>query len=121
MVPPLELPQPTPDEAAEGVQALGEASAIAAGVDLSDRKQINEFNQLLRTDRADNHLHRIVVCGMYLAAATAAILFMVIVLNKMLPIGKRWLGADELKEIYEFLFTGGFGAAVGFAGKRFMK
>lgn len=121
MAPPLNLPQPTPTEAAEGSKALGEASAIAAGIDLSDREALNKFNQLLRLDKADNHMHTLVVCGMYFVGLAAAAMLTVIVLNKIIPVDKRWLGDSELKDIYQFLFTGGFGGALGFAGKRFLK
>jgi hypothetical protein len=121
MAPQLNLPQPTPIEADEGTKALGEASAIAAGVDLSDREAINKFNQLLRLDKADGHMHKLVVCGMYFVGLMGAILLGVIILNKIMPLDKRWLGDAELKDIYQFLFTGGFGGALGFAGKRFLK
>jgi hypothetical protein len=121
MAPPLNLPQPTPIEAGEGTQALGEASAIAAGIDLSDREALNKFNQLLRSDKADGHMHKLVVCGMYFMGSMAAILLGAIVLNDVMPLDRRWLGDTELKEIYQFLFTGGFGGALGFASKRFLK
>jgi hypothetical protein len=121
MEPPLNLPQPTPTEAAEGTQALGEASAIAAGIDLSDREALNKFNQLLRSDRADGHIHKLVVCGMYFVGLMAAILLGAIVLNDVMPADRRWLSDAELKEIYQFLFSGGFGGVLGFAGKRFLK
>jgi hypothetical protein len=50
-----------------------------------------------------------------------AIMLGAIVLNKVIPLDRRWLGDAELKDIYQFLFTGGFGGALGFAGKRFLK
>jgi len=121
MAPQLNLPQPTPTEAAEGTQALGEASAMAAGVDLSDREALNKFNQLMRSDKADGHMHHLVVCGMYFVGVLAAILLGAIVLNEVMPMNKRWLGESELKEIYQFLFNSGFGGVLGFAGKRFLK
>jgi hypothetical protein len=115
------LTLPTPEEATEGTQAITEASALAAGVDLSDRAKINQLNQLWRTDRVDTHVHRILVCGIWMVAAAAFLMFAAIVANKLLPMERRFLGEKELREIYEFLFTGGMGGVVTEAARKMIK
>lgn len=73
------LPQPTLAEAFEGPNALKEAAALAADVDLFDRQKINEFNSLSRVDRKEDHIHRLIVCGLYVVAGCCLIMFLVLV------------------------------------------
>lgn len=67
----LRLPEPTALEAGEGSQALSEAAAIASGADLSSRRALNEVQALFRRDRADTHVHRVTVCGLWVIGTGA--------------------------------------------------
>jgi hypothetical protein len=108
----LRLPQPTPDEAAEGEKAVGEAAALAAGTDLSDREAINRFNELFRADRKGTHLHRIGVCGLWVVAICVFSMFAVLVAHKVLPTPYRYLDVDDVKHLTDFLFTGFLGGLI---------
>jgi hypothetical protein len=107
----LNLPPPTPDEASEGKQALEEAAALAVGTDLSDQQQLKR-NALFRADRTDTNLHRVAVCGIWVVAIGAFVMFVVLVAHLVLPLRHRFLDADEVKRLTEFLFTGVLGGLI---------
>lgn len=116
----LNLPQPTPDEASEGKQALEEAAALATGTDLSDQEQLRR-NALFRADRTDTNLHRVAVCGIWVVAIGAFIMFAVLVLHLVLPLKHRFLEPDEVKRLTEFLFTGVLGGLIAKGAERLKK
>jgi hypothetical protein len=118
---PYELTQPTPEEAAEGKQALGEAAALAVGADLSDRRQLNEVNELFRADRANTHLHRVSVCAVWVIAFGAFALFASLILHMILPSRMRFLDSDDIKQITSFLFTGVLGGLITKGGEKFLR
>jgi hypothetical protein len=118
---PYELTQPTAEEAAEGKQALGEATALAVGADLSDRRQLNEVNELFRADRANTHLHLISVCAVWVIALGAFALFASLILHMILPSRMRFLDADDIKQITSFLFTGVLGGVITKGGEKFLR
>jgi hypothetical protein len=108
----LVLPQPTPDEAGEGKQALEEAAALAVHADLSSRAELNQINELFREDRRNTHLYRLTVCGLWVIGAVYLVLFIVLAAHKVLPLSYRFLGGDDVKALTEFLFSGFLGGAV---------
>lgn len=111
---PENLPQPTPEELSEGTQAIGEAAAMAAGIDLSDREKLNNFNDLLRSDSHETHMHRITVCATYLGFGLSAFMLIILVSCYTIPSRFRPLDKDEILSLQGFLFSGVLG---GFLGK----
>lgn len=106
---PRKLPAPTPEELVEGNRAIGEAAALKAGVDLSDRKRLNEFNALLRSESKERHLHNVTLCGIWVAGCAVAAMFVVLVLHYVLPPGARFLDAADVQQLQTFLFSGVIG------------
>lgn len=117
----IKLPQPRPNEATEGPQAIGEAAAMAAGADLSSRESLNKFNILLRNDRVDDHVHRIVVCGIYLISICLAGLFVTWIWHVGSPARMHFLDVKELDGLKGFLVSGGIGAGITGIWKRFLR
>lgn len=115
---PANLPQPTPEELSEGSEAISEAAAIAAGVDLSNREKINRFNHLRRSDVYENHLHKITVGGTYLVTGLCGVMLVVLVSQYILPTDMRVLSLAATERLQGFLFSGGVGGIVTTVWKR---
>lgn len=115
--PPHELPQPGADEIEEGPAAIAEAAAVAGGLDLSSRAELNRLNKLLRLDAMDGHVHRILVIGLYAFAACVALMFGSLVMSLAFP---SWapLTESQFDTLRDFLFSGGVGAAIATAARR---
>ena len=109
--PPLSLPPPGVTEIEEGAAALAEAAAVAGGLDLSSRADLNKLNKLLRQDAIDGHLHRILVIGLYVVALCAALMFGSLVWSMAFP-AYAMLDADQSVALQKFLFSGAVGSAV---------
>jgi hypothetical protein len=105
----LRLPEQTPSEASEGQAAVAEAAAMATGADLSSRQQLYEINKLFRKDKADTHVHRILVCGVWVFAIGVFVLFGCLILNYVLPDSYRFLTDEDTRRITELLFSGFLG------------
>ena len=58
-----ELPRPRPAELIEGPDAIREAAALAADINLARRRALNSFNELGRSDSREKHLHIVLVAG----------------------------------------------------------
>lgn len=108
----LRLPNPTPAEASEGQDALTEAAAFASGTDLSNRKQLIDLNRLIRGDRVETHVHRIVVTGAWVVAIGVFASLIMLFYHKLTPESWRFLTKDQVNEIYQFLFTGTLGGLI---------
>ena len=117
----LVLPQPTPEEAGEGKKALEEAAAMAVGADLSSRAELNKINALFREDRRDTHLYRCTVFALWTVATVFVLLFIALAAHKVLPHQYRFLDANEVNSLTEFLFTGFLGGAVTKGGEMLMR
>ena len=115
---PARLPEPNATELGEGSQALTEAVAFATGTDLSSRQETNEINRLIRGDKAEQHVHRILIVGAWVVAIGVFGCFAVIVWHKTMPESWRFLKETQIKEIYEFLFTGLLGGLLTKGGER---
>jgi hypothetical protein len=113
------IPSAPQDTANGDEKATAEASALASGVDLSSREQVNKFNRLLRDDGVDGHLNKIVVCGVWIVALAALAMFLAVVAHKLKP--GFWLDDDQISDLQSFLFSGGIGAALASGGKRIFK
>ena len=112
------LPQPTAEELVEGQDAIAEAAAVASGLDLSDRTELNKINKLLRRDKMDGHLHRLLVIGLYVFGVSIALMFVSLVCNMAAPQAYRFLDADEITSLQQFLFSGALGSAMTAAAKK---
>jgi uncharacterized membrane protein len=115
---PLDLPQPTPEEIFEGPQALKEAVALEKGLNLDNRQQLNKFNSLSRADKFDDHLHFIMIFGLYALFAIVAMMFVTIALQYVLPDKWRYLSEDDTYKLQEFLFSGVIGGIIATLSKR---
>ena len=116
--PPLELPQPGANELEEGPAAIAEAAAVAGGLDLSNRADLNKLNGLLRRDAMEGHLHRILVIGLYVAGLCIAGMFVSLVWNMAVPAAYRFLDAAQLGALQSFLFSGAMGSAITAAARK---
>ncbi len=116
--PPIKLPLPVGKEIEEGTDAIAEAAAVAGGLDLSSRADLNKINSLLRRDKMDGHLHRILVVGLYVAGLCIAGMFVSVVWNMSVPPARRFLDAAELSALQSFLFSGTMGSAITAAARK---
>lgn len=115
------LPQPTPDEAGEGTKALEEAAALAVGADLSSREALNKVNALFREDRRDTHLYHVTICGLWVVGGAFFVLFVILAAHMVLPRPYRFLDADDMKSLTQFLFSGFLGGLVTKGGETLIK
>lgn len=118
MANPANPPGPNPDEVEEGPAALAEGLGLAKGVDLSDRQALNRFQQLLRRDAMDGHLHRLLVVALYLIGGTIILLVIALLYNMAAPEGARFLKPDEVKNLQSLLFSGAIGSFITAAAKK---
>lgn len=100
-------------------KATAEAAALASGIDLSSREQLNKFNRLLRDDGIEGHLSKVIVFGIWVVALSALVMFLTIVAHKLRP--DLWLDNEQIADLQSFLLSGGLGAALTAGGKRIFK
>ena len=115
---PLQLPQPTAEELNEGSQAIGEAAAMAAGIDLSDQEKLNQRNDLLRVDNYESHVHRLTICSLHVIFWLSAIMLAALVSQYVLPERWRLLSNEDAARLQAFLFSGALGSFVTGVWKR---
>lgn len=116
--PPRNLPLPEGAELEEGVAAIAEAAAVAGGLDLSSRSDLNKINKLLRLDAMDGHVHRILVIGLYFVGICIAGLFGSLAWNMGASEGYRFLEPPQMAVLQGFLFSGAMGSAVTAAARK---
>ena len=105
-----ELPKSPPPELPEDARSIGEAMGFASGLDLSSRQQMNRLNELTREDGVQLHVHRVKICGVYVAAAAAMLMFGALVAHYVFP--EHVLTADQAEDLQKFLFSGAIGGLV---------
>lgn len=118
MTTPIEIPGSPPPELPEDTKSLGEAVGMDQGVDLSSREAVNKLNRLLRMDGVQTHTHRVIVCGLWVVAIAAAIMFVVIVGHKVGAFW--WMSPEKVADLQSFLFSGVLGATITGFGKRML-
>lgn len=114
---PSNIPKPTPVELEEGSEAIAEAAAVAGGLDLSSRSDLNKINRLLRQDQMDGHIHRILVIGLYIVAALVLAMFASLAISMSFP-AYAPLTSAQVAALQSFLFSGALGAGVTAAAKK---
>ena len=113
-----ELPRPSPADLIDGPDAIREAAALAADVDLSRRRALNDFNELGRSDNRERHLHIVLVLGIYLVGICCAAMFVVLVAQYTLPARLRTLDEADTTRLATFLFSGTVGALLSAGASR---
>lgn len=118
MRPPLRIPRPNPGDIIEGAAAIQEAAALADDEDLSRIRIDNDYNNLVRLNSREEHIHRITVCGLYVVSIAALFMFLVLVIQYTFPSNLRPLSLEETGRLTGFLFSGAVGSFVSFGARR---
>lgn len=118
---PQKIPSPKPEQIIEGKAAISEAAALAADVDLSDRKKLNEINELSRKNDREDHVNRIIIGVLYFAAVLCGCMFLVLVSQYVLPARVRLLTTEEAYRLQSFLLSGAIGSGLSTAASRLSK
>lgn len=114
----FDVPPPTQEETVEGVESLSEEIALRTGLDLKSHKTKQEIDRLLRDEAVQNHLHRIIVWGLYIVALSAGLMFLAVVYHYISPY--PFLKPEQLVDIKQLLFSGGVGAATSGLAKKYL-
>lgn len=114
----LKLPDPQPSDLSEGADAVAEAAAMAAGTDLSNRKDLNRFRQLLRDDKREGHIHAILLLSLWVGSLLILAMFGVLVWNMSVATSCRFLTPEQMQTLQQFLFSGFIGGALTAAGRK---
>ena len=97
--------------------ALADAARRAAG-EIDGRKQQSRIRKMNRDDAMDEHLHRILVIGLYFAGFLVLLMLFSIAWNLAASTGYRFLTDEQETKLQGFLLSGAVGSAITFAGKR---
>ena len=116
----INIPEPKVTESGDN-KAAKEASALALGLNISEKELDNKINALSRDDQVQNHLHRVIVWFIYLAGLLIAISTVVLVWHYIMPESLLFLSHERLEGLRSFLFTGGVGAGLGALGRSKLK
>lgn len=118
---PPKIPPPRPEQIVEGKAAISEAAALAADVDLSDRKKLNDIRELSRRNDREDHVNRIIIIGLYFAAALCGCMFFVLVSQYVMPERMRILTIEDTYRLQSFLLSGVIGSGLSTAASRLSK
>jgi len=108
--PKYSLPSPDFGEIVETEESASEELAFRMGRDLKARKTSREIQKLLHDGDLDDHLHRLVVCGMYVVALAAFAMFFTLIWHLVTPY--PFLADEKIADIKQFLFSGALGAGI---------
>ena len=101
------------------IRRLGGIRRLAqAGLNLKSRRTKHEVDRLLRDGRVENHLHRIIVTGLYLVSGSAALMFVMLVYHYISPY--PILTPEQLTDLKQLLFSGAVGAGVSELEKKYL-
>jgi hypothetical protein len=114
----MDVPAPSPEDTVEGSESLAEEVVFASGRDLRSHRTRQQIDRLLRLDKVQTHLHRVVVCGLYLVAISAAFMFFTVVVHYTTPL--VYVTPEQLADIKQLLFSGAVGAAVSGLAKKYL-
>jgi hypothetical protein len=89
--------------------------------ELRDQQNLNKKNQLARTDSVGRHLHRAQVAVIYSGALALGLLFLVLFWHYGASSNYRFLTAEEVNKLQQFLFSGTIGTVLGAFGRRLFK
>lgn len=89
--------------------AKKEAAAVASG-------QYDEREEA-RSDRLRHHVHLVMVCAIWAAAALVGFAVFSVAWHYLMPPQWEWLTDSQLNKLQTFLFSGFAGAIIGFCGR----
>ena len=112
------VPPPEDADRVESRDGMAEELAFAKGMDLRERRTRRKIDQMLREDEVHSHLHRIVVAGLYLLAASAALMFLAVLWHLVTP--WKLLSDDQIADLKQLLFSGAIGAGASGLAKRYL-
>ena len=107
---PVELVPPQPSELIVSDESAAEELALRTGLDLRSAQTNRALKKVFREESIQDHLHRLIVIGLYVVAVAALIMFVMLVLSYVTP----WqpLTAEQLNSIKQLLFSGSLGAGL---------
>lgn len=101
----FQTPEPShPAFPDEDDKAAKEESALALGLDLSDKRTSVALNRVDRSDKMDNHLHRVLVCMVYLVGFLIGLAAIVLFYHYMAPDDWLVLTEERLQALKNFPF-----------------
>lgn len=98
-------------------EALSQAAEKTIGP-VDDRKTKRIIGQIDRADAMDRHLHNILVCALYAAAAIIIVMLVCLGWNLAASSEYRFLTDEQQAKLQGFLLSGVVGSGITFAGKR---
>lgn len=112
------LPPPTAEEIVSTSDSRSEELAFQLGIDLKTKKTSQSIKRIDRGERAQDHIHIMVVCGIYVVGFSAIAMFLVLVWHFITPCA--FLDAPHLEAIKQILFSGTLGAALSGTAKKYL-
>lgn len=104
------IPSPDEKDIVTDEKADKEAATFALGKNLEKKQTDNKLRALTRSDDLEQHLHKLLVCFLYLAFVLIAGCVVVLFMHYVTPF--RWLSAEEIQNLKDFIFSGGVGAGI---------
>lgn len=116
--PAINLPVPRADELVGTADSAAEEMAMRTGRDLKAKKTDREIQKILNDGAVQNHLHKIIVVGLYVVGLAAIAMFLVLVWHFVTP--WEFLGPEKIADIKQFLFSGTIGAGLSGLAKKYL-
>lgn len=88
------------------------------GRDLKAKKTDREIQRILNDGAVQNHLHNIIVVGLYVVGFAAISMFLVLVWHFITP--WEFLSPEKIADIRQFLFSGTIGAGLSGLAKKYL-
>lgn len=94
-----------------------EELAFRLGLDLKTKRTSREIQKITRVERAHDHVHNMIVVGIYAVGISALAMFLALVWHYVTPC--PFLSEEQLGNIKQILFSGTLGAAISGVAKRY--
>lgn len=114
----LDLPAPRPEEIVSTSDSDSEEMALRLGLDLRAKRTSREIQKITRHESAQDHIHRMVVIGIYSVGISALAMFLVLVWHYVTPY--EFLSEPKISNIKQILFSGTLGAALSGVAKKYL-
>lgn len=118
-LPPIDLPPPRPDELIVTDESAAEDLALRTGRDLQKQKTAREIKEIMNDSAMQDHLHLVVVIGLYVVGIAALTMFIVVVWHMVTPF--PFLSTDQVDELRKTLLTGATGAVLPGIAKKYLR